>query len=76
MQVLLSIITPGITSLILLLVKSGRLSHLLQELLYSVASLILIVKAGAAASCLGYAGQTLPLLATSILLYSFFSSKN
>ena len=31
MQVLLSIITPGITSLILLLVKSGRLSPLLHE---------------------------------------------
>lgn len=39
MQVLLSIITPGITSLILLLVKSDRLSPLLHEPVYSVASL-------------------------------------
>ena len=39
MQVLLSIITPGITSLILLTVKSDRLSPLLHEPVYSVASL-------------------------------------
>ena len=72
MQVLLSIITPGMaSSLILLLVKSGRL--LITPSIFITSLILIAVKAGRAASYLGYAGQTMSLWATSKLLqYSFF----